>query len=111
MNKWDHPAMFPEELARRAIKMISFEDDVILDPFNGVGTTTKVAKELNRRFLGIDISEEYCKKAQERLTMTMREQKLVNSKDKINSGYSSKNRKGSKNNVFTLFDYEKRKKS
>ena len=67
MKKFQHPAMFPEELARRAIKLFSFENDVVLDPFNGVGTTTKVAKELNRRYLGIDISKEYTKKAKERL--------------------------------------------
>jgi len=67
MQKWGHPAMFPEELVKRVLKLFSFENDIILDPFNGVGTTTKVAKELNRRFLGIDISEEYCKKAEKRL--------------------------------------------
>jgi len=67
MKKFKHPAMFPEELAKRVIKLFSFENDVVLDPFNGVGTTTKVAKELNRRYLGIDISKEYTKKAKERL--------------------------------------------
>ena len=64
MKKWEHPAMFPEELCKRVIKLFSFENDIILDPFNGVGSATKVAKELNRRFCGIDISEEYCKKAE-----------------------------------------------
>ena len=68
MEKWGHPAMFPEELARRVIKLFSFVGDVVLDPFNGVGTTTKVAKELKRRFVGIDISPEYCKKAEIRLS-------------------------------------------
>lgn len=67
MAKWGHPAMFPEELVKRVLKLFSFENDIVLDPFNGVGTTTKVAKELNRRFLGIDISEEYCQKAERRL--------------------------------------------
>jgi len=67
MKKFQHPAMFPEELARRVIKLFSFENDMVLDPFNGVGTTTKVAKELNRRYLGIDTSKEYSEKAKERL--------------------------------------------
>ena len=67
MKKWGHPAMFPEELARRVIKLFSFQRDIILDPFNGVGTTTKVAKELNRRYTGIDISKEYCERAKKRL--------------------------------------------
>ncbi len=67
MKDFGHPAMFPEKLAERTLKLFSFENDVVLDPFNGVGTTTKVAKQLNRRFIGIDISEDYCKKAEERL--------------------------------------------
>jgi len=67
MKDYGHPAMFPEKLVERVLKMFSYENDVILDPFNGVGTTTKVAKQFNRKFLGIDLSEEYCKKAEERL--------------------------------------------
>lgn len=67
MKKYNHPAMFPEKLVERVLKLFSFQDDIILDPFNGAGTTTTVAKKLNRKFLGIDISEEYCKTAEERL--------------------------------------------
>jgi DNA modification methylase len=67
MKKYDHPAMFPEELVERVLKLFSYQNDVILDPFNGVGTTTVVAKKTNRRYLGIDISEEYCKKSELRL--------------------------------------------
>lgn len=69
MKEFEHPAMFPEELARRAIKLFSFRNDVILDPFNGVGTTTKVAKETGRNYLGIDLSEEYCRKAEKRIKL------------------------------------------
>jgi DNA modification methylase len=67
MKKFNHPAMFPEELAFRILKLFSFQNDLILDPFNGVGTTTLVARKTNRRYLGIDISEEYCKAAESRL--------------------------------------------
>jgi DNA modification methylase len=67
MKKYDHPAMFPEELVERALKLFSFQNDVILDPFNGVGTTTVVAKRTKRRYIGIDVSEEYCKKSELRL--------------------------------------------
>ncbi len=67
MNAFQHPAMFPEKLVERILKLFSFENDIILDPFNGVGTTTKMAKQLGRRFLGIDVSEEYTSKAIERL--------------------------------------------
>lgn len=67
MKKYGHPAMFPEELAVRVLKLFSFENDIVLDPFNGAGTTTLVAKKLNRKFLGIDISDKYCKVAEQRL--------------------------------------------
>ena len=62
-----HPAMFPEELARRVIKLFSYKGDIVLDPFNGVGTTCAVAKKLERGYLGIDIASDYCKKASKRL--------------------------------------------
>ena len=71
MKEYDHPAMFPEELVQRALQLFSFENDVILDPFNGAGTTTSVAKKLNRRYLGIDISEKYCETAQDRISKTL----------------------------------------
>ncbi len=67
MKKYDHPAMFPEKLAERVFKLFSYKHDIILDPFNGAGTTTAVAKKLDRRFLGIDTSEQYCKTARSRL--------------------------------------------
>ncbi len=66
MREYGHPAMFPESLVERVLKLFSFKGDAVLDPFNGVGTTTKVAAELGRRYLGIDISEEYVRKAVER---------------------------------------------
>jgi len=67
MKKYNHPAMFPEELAVRILKLFSFQTDYIVDPFNGVGTTSYTAKILNRRYLGIDISQEYCDTANTRL--------------------------------------------
>lgn len=67
MKKYKHDAMFPEELVKRLLKLFSYKNDIVLDPFNGAGTTTKVAKQLNRKFIGIDISEEYCKTAEDRL--------------------------------------------
>ena len=67
MKEYNHPAMFPEELVYRCLKLFSYKNDVILDPFNGVGTTTLVAHQLDRQYIGIDISEEYCKTAEERI--------------------------------------------
>jgi len=70
MKKYGHPAMFPEPLTERVLKLFSFKNDLILDPFNGVGTTTAVAKRLSRNYIGIDISDEYCKKAEDRVKNT-----------------------------------------
>lgn len=67
MKEYGHPAMFPEQLVERALKLFSYRDDIILDPFNGVGTTTAVAHRLDRNYIGVDISKEYCKTAKERL--------------------------------------------
>ncbi|GIV29672.1 MAG: hypothetical protein KatS3mg028_0738 [Bacteroidia bacterium] len=69
MQKWGHPAMFPEKLVEKALKLFSYKNDIVLDPFNGVGTTSFVAKKLSRRYIGIDISAEYCKKAEERINL------------------------------------------
>jgi site-specific DNA-methyltransferase (adenine-specific) len=66
-SKNQHPATFPEALARDHIISWSNPGDLILDPFIGSGTTLKMAKELGRRAIGIEISEEYCKIAVDRL--------------------------------------------
>jgi len=71
MKNYGHPAMFPEELVRRGLKLFSFKDDLVLDPFNGVGTTTKVAHELNRSYLGIDNAKKYCNVAKKRITTNL----------------------------------------
>jgi|TARA_B100000315_G_scaffold259717_1_gene316836 DNA modification methylase len=71
MKKYGHPAMFPEELVRRGLKLFSFKNDLILDPFNGVGTTTKVAHTMNRNYLGIDNAKKYCNIAKKRITKNL----------------------------------------
>jgi site-specific DNA-methyltransferase (adenine-specific) len=63
----EHPAPFPCELARDHILSWSNEGQIVLDPMCGSGTTCKVAKKLHRNFIGIDISKEYCKIAQNRI--------------------------------------------
>jgi len=55
----DHPAIFPEALAKDHVTSWSNPGDVVLDPFAGSGTTLKAAKELNRKFIGIEINKEY----------------------------------------------------
>jgi site-specific DNA-methyltransferase (adenine-specific) len=59
-----HPAIFPEQLAEDHILTWSNEGDIILDPFSGSGTTCKMSKKNKRNYIGIDISEEYCKLAE-----------------------------------------------
>ncbi len=54
-----HPAVFPEELAEKVIAYYSFVDDVVLDPFAGVGTVGQAAVKLGRRFVLIEINPEY----------------------------------------------------
>jgi site-specific DNA-methyltransferase (adenine-specific) len=67
MKDYHHPAMFPEELPRRLMKLFSYKNDIVLDPFNGAGTTSLVAWKLHRRFIGIDVSRQYCDMALKRL--------------------------------------------
>lgn len=76
MKKYNHPAMFPEELVIRLLKLFSYQDDIVLDPFNGVGTTTLVAHKLGRRYIGIDISKEYCNTAEKRLKNEQKQRRL-----------------------------------
>ena len=62
-----HPAIFPEKLAEDHILSWSNPGDLVLDPMCGSGTTCKMAKKHDRRYIGIDISPEYIEIAQERL--------------------------------------------
>jgi len=54
-----HGAVFPEDLVKELILAFSSEQNVILDPFMGTGTTGVVAKKLNRKFIGIELTKEY----------------------------------------------------
>ncbi|TFZ50871.1 site-specific DNA-methyltransferase [Photobacterium damselae subsp. piscicida] len=63
-----HSAAFPEELPKWFIKLFTKEGDIVLDPFSGSGTTVKVANQLNRIGIGIEILEEYSQASAERLS-------------------------------------------
>lgn len=65
-----HPAPFPIELASRVIKLYSYREDVVLDPFAGSGTTCVAAKQLGRYYVGFDTSADYCDLAKGRLKGT-----------------------------------------
>jgi modification methylase len=62
-----HPTQKPEALLARVILSASRPDDLVLDPFNGTGTTGAVAKKLGRRFIGIEREAKYAKAAQKRI--------------------------------------------
>ena len=66
-NKQKHPAPFPEQLAHDHIISWSNEGDTVFDPFLGSGTTGKMAKQLNRSFIGIEKVEKYFDIANERI--------------------------------------------
>lgn len=63
----DHPTQKPEKLYAKLILASSREGDLVFDPFLGSGTSAVVAKKLNRRFLGVEINEQYCLWAAKRL--------------------------------------------
>ena len=60
-------ATFPEKLPNLCINLLTYEDDIVFDPFMGSGTTAVVCKKLKRRYIGIEISPEYCQIARNRI--------------------------------------------
>lgn len=68
---FEHPAIFPENLAADHVKSWSNENEIVLDPFMGSGTTAKVAMKLNRKFIGFEISKEYHELAEKRVNMNV----------------------------------------
>lgn len=74
-----HPAAFPEEIPYRLIQLYSNVGDIVLDPFVGSGQTTKMARFLRRKYLGIDKSAKYVKIAQKRTleSSSLRKMQLV----------------------------------
>lgn len=75
---FEHPAIFPEELAKDHIISWSNIGDVVLDPFMGSGTTGKMALINGRNFVGIEISEKYYHIAEERISRIISEKEKEN---------------------------------
>lgn len=69
-----HPAPFPEELPNRLIKLFSFTNDIVIDPFMGSGTTAIAAIKNNRNFVGYEINEKYINLANNRI-LNLKEKK------------------------------------
>jgi DNA modification methylase len=70
---YDHPAIFPDRLAEDHIRSWSNENDIVLDPFAGSGTTPKMARKNKRQYIGIEISQKYIDIANKRF-----EQQFIN---------------------------------
>lgn len=68
-NRQAHFAVFPESLVETCIKAGCPQDGVVLDPFAGTGTTLRVARRLQRNFVGIDCRESYCEMARQQLLL------------------------------------------
>ena len=66
---YEHPAIFPEKLAEDHIRSWSVEGDIVLDPFGGSGTVAKIARELQRNWVYIEVSQKYCDIARARLNL------------------------------------------
>lgn len=77
VSRRDHPAIFPNELVYRLIKMYSFYGDTVVDPFCGIGTTNIESLKLNRNSIGIDIKTSYIKKAISMLKKTNIKSKII----------------------------------
>jgi site-specific DNA-methyltransferase (adenine-specific) len=73
----DHPAPFPTELAYRLVRMFSFVEDTVLDPFLGTGSTILAAARAERHSIGVEISERYLRGAQRRLQREMSQTSLL----------------------------------
>ena len=58
-----HPAPFPPQLVENCILLTTQPDDIVLDPFNGIGTTTSMAQKLGRRYIGYDLDAKYVEQA------------------------------------------------
>lgn len=67
-TRWLTKANFSIDIPYKAIKAFSYVGDVVLDPFMGSGTTAVVAEQLNRKWIGIEISKNYCEIAKNRIT-------------------------------------------
>lgn len=66
-NRDEHPCQLPETILERLILMTTDECDIILDPFNGTGTTVIAAKRLGRKYIGIELDKQYVTIAEEKL--------------------------------------------
>lgn len=105
-----HPAPFPLELPTRVIySLLENEKGVVIDPYCGSGTTLVSAKLLGKDYIGIDISEDYIKYAEERLSGCFKEKKKVD--EELKRHFVSKTFKERKSNRENIGKYKNYKES
>jgi len=63
----EHPAIYPEYIIKELLALLTEEENLVLDPFIGSGTTAAVCATMNRDYHGIDLNEEYCERAEQRV--------------------------------------------
>jgi adenine-specific DNA-methyltransferase len=80
-ERTNHPAQFPSAVIQRIIKASSNQNDIILDPFLGSGTTAVVALDLQRTIIGFEICESYCALAANRIDDFLRQKQLSQDSD------------------------------
>ena len=99
----DHPTQKPEKLVAKIILASSKPNDIVFDPFLGSGTTSVVAKKLGRRYVGIEIDEQYCCLAEKRLDTIGHEKNIQGYADGVfwerNTLNEQMNGNGKKNKV------------
>jgi len=69
-DKEVHPAVMPIALAKRAVELFTHKGELVLDPFNGIGTTLVACQDIERNAVGFDINSQYCNVAKQRLGNT-----------------------------------------
>jgi site-specific DNA-methyltransferase (adenine-specific) len=79
----EHPTQKPEKLLAKIILASTDQGDVVLDPFLGSGTTSVVAKKLNRDFIGIEQNLQYCCLAEKRLVLAERDKTIQGYEDNV----------------------------
>ncbi|MDI7261223.1 MAG: DNA methyltransferase [Thermodesulfobacteriota bacterium] len=75
-NRDEHPCQLPETVLERLILMATDEGDIVLDPFNGTGTTVIAAKRLGRKYIGIELDKNYVAIAEEKLKNVRSDSKI-----------------------------------
>jgi len=87
-SKVGHPAPFPVELPYRLIQLYTFEDEIVLDPFVGSGTTCIAALKTKRKYVAYDIDKKYCDLAEKRIKEFLQEQTTLFSEKNLPPKYN-----------------------